>query len=115
MRLSNIRISISNKVIIVGAVGVLGLVLVPELYFIGARSIANFQKVADEAEVIGSLSNRFFMQMLQMPRAEKDFILRNDEKFVKLHADLAKSAKENLGAVRQKVAAGGRTGHAIIV
>jgi methyl-accepting chemotaxis protein len=77
LRLSNIRMSF--KVGALGAVGILGLMLVGVIYFIGSESQLRYQTASDTASVAGTTTKNLLIQLLQLRRHEKDFLLRRDD------------------------------------
>src|ERR1019366_3684198 len=89
-RLSNIRVS--YKIGALGAVSVLGFLLIGMIYFIGSGSQSHYQKLADDAVSVRSTTRNLLIELLQLRRNEKDFLLRKDEKYSKLHADNATAA-----------------------
>jgi methyl-accepting chemotaxis protein len=89
-RLSNIRVS--YKIGALGAVSVLGFLLIGMIYFIGSGSQAHYQKLADDAMSVRSTTKDLLVELLQLRRNEKDFLLRKDDKNSKTHADNAVAA-----------------------
>ncbi len=86
-RLSNIRVS--YKIGALGAVSVLGFLLIGVIYFIGSGSQAHYQKLAEDAVGVRSTTKDLLVELLQLRRNEKDFLLRKDDKNSKTHADNA--------------------------
>jgi len=77
------NLKISTKTAIVGGVGLLGLMLVGGVYFVATTLQSARQQLADEVASIGRLQSDVLNEMLQARRAEKDFLLRRDQKYVK--------------------------------
>jgi methyl-accepting chemotaxis protein len=99
------RIGLSHKIIATGAVGILGLLLVAGVYFVGARSLAHYQDVADQADAIGVVTDKVSAEILELRRSEKDFLLSSDDKHVRRVGDLTKSVLVNLELLKEKLAA----------
>lgn len=106
----NIRLGLGHKIFGVGAIGVIGLLTVGAIYFYGTFSVAHHQKVADEAGGAGALPTKILIQLLEMRRAEKDFLLRNDDRYAKRHGTITQSIDVNLGALTQQLKAGQQSG-----
>jgi methyl-accepting chemotaxis protein len=103
--LPNIRLRLSHKILSVGAIGIIGLLIVAGIYFWGAQTQVRYQKSADDAGVINAIMDKITVGMLELRRAEKDFLLRNDDKYVKHHGELAKSVTGNLDLLKDKISA----------
>jgi methyl-accepting chemotaxis protein len=102
-RLSNVRMSF--KIGALGAVGILGLILVGVIYFIGSESQSRYQTVSDAASAVGATTKNLLIQLLELRRNEKDFLLRKDDQYAKAHAETAKAAVETFDLLKQKLAA----------
>jgi methyl-accepting chemotaxis protein len=89
-RLSNIRMS--YKIAAMGAVGILGLLLVGAIYLIGSGSQSRYQRIADDASDMRSTAATIQLQLLQLRRHEKDLLLRKNDQYAKAHAETAKAA-----------------------
>ena len=86
---------INTKIASVGAIGVLGLALIGGLYMSGSWTQARYQKSAEDASALATLTNKLSIQMLQARRAEKDFLLRRDDRYVKNHGGTVKSRQQD--------------------
>jgi methyl-accepting chemotaxis protein len=102
-RLSNVRMS--YKIGALGAVGILGLLLVGAIYFIGSESQSRYQKLSVDASAVETTTKDLLIQLLELRRHEKDFLLRKDDQFAKSHAETAKSAVETFDLLKQRLAA----------
>jgi methyl-accepting chemotaxis protein len=103
LRLSNVRMSF--KIGALGAVGILGLILVGVIYFIGSESQSRYQTVSDAASAVGVTTKNLLIQLLELRRHEKDFLLRKDDQYAKSHAETAKAAVGTFDLLKQKLAA----------
>jgi methyl-accepting chemotaxis protein len=103
----SLRVGLSHKIFGVGAIGVVGLLVVGAIYFVGTRSVEHYQTMADEAGGTGALPNKIMVQLLELRRAEKDFLLRSDNSYAKRHDELSQSIRTNLAAVKQQFSASG--------
>jgi methyl-accepting chemotaxis protein len=102
------RFGLAYQILLIGGGGVFGILLVAGIYFVGESSLARFQKQADQAAAIGALTKDTEIKLLNTRRAEKDFLLRYDEKQIKRHGDLAQSIRDNLNGLKQQLADAGR-------
>jgi methyl-accepting chemotaxis protein len=98
-------IRLSHKIVAIGAVGVLGLGAVAAIYFTGNAAQEEHRRTADAARTISRLSDQSALALLDARRAEKDFLLRNDEKYVTRHGEVVRVAAERLDALAKSVAA----------
>ena len=102
-RLSNVRMSF--RIGALGAVGILGLFLVGVIYFIGSESQSRYQTVSDAASAVGATTKNLLIELLELRRHEKDFLLRRDDQYANLHAEAAKAAVGTFDLLKQKLAA----------
>jgi methyl-accepting chemotaxis protein len=101
---------LSHKIIAIGGAGVLGLMLVGGLYLSGSWSRAAYQNAATEARGVADTALRLSIQMLQARRAEKDFLLRNDDKSAKVHDGIVSVIATNFDAIMRRLEAAGWNG-----
>ena len=101
----NLRLRLSHKIGVIGAIGVLGLVIVGGLYLFGSWTQARSQKTAEDASALAKLTNKLSIQMLQARRAEKDFLLRRDDRYAKNHGEVVKTVAANMDDITQRLTA----------
>jgi methyl-accepting chemotaxis protein len=80
------RFKISRQVSIIGLIGIIGLVLVGTIYLWGQSRQGATQEVMDRATRAQLAGNEFDNGMLLARRAEKDFLLRRQERYLEQHA-----------------------------
>jgi methyl-accepting chemotaxis protein len=102
-RLSNVRVS--HKVGALGAAGILGLLLMGAIFLTGSASQSHFQKIANEATAVSSTSRILLIQLLQLRRNEKDFLLRKEDKYAKAHGETTAAVAGTFGLLKQQLAA----------
>jgi methyl-accepting chemotaxis protein len=100
-----IRVRITHKIAAIGAIGFGGLALVGGIYLTGDATQERYRLMAADAVAISDRVDRLGRDLLESRRAEKDFLLRNDEKYAQRHADLAKSVETNFDALGRQVRA----------
>jgi methyl-accepting chemotaxis protein len=98
------RITLRHKIAAIGIVGVLGIVLIGAIYWLGASSQAQFQASAERAGTMAATNNSLYVALLEARRAEKDFQLRNDEKYAQKQSEFARTAAVKLSELKQQVA-----------
>ena len=103
------NLTIRTKTAIVGGAGVFGLMLVGGVYFFASSLQSTRQHTADEVSAVGRLEAQGFIAMLQARRAEKDFLLRRDIKYVKMQSDAAGDAAKAIEAMSAHLTAIGET------
>jgi methyl-accepting chemotaxis protein len=99
------RLRQTHKLALIGAFAVGGLLLIGSIYWSGARSEATAVKAAADASALGSAMANLSIQMLMARRAEKDFLLRKDERYARDHAGIVKSVGATLEDIQGRVAA----------
>jgi methyl-accepting chemotaxis protein len=98
----NSRILLAHKIIAIGASGLLGIIVVGAIYLIGASVQAHYRRVADDSQATLGMANELYVKLLESRRAEKDFLLRSDMKYVERHEALEKSIRADIESVRQR-------------
>ncbi len=104
-RLSDIRLPF--KIASLGAIGVLGLLLVGAIYFVGSATQSRYEKISLAASALEARMKDLEIQLLQSRRHEKDFLLRKDDKYVKAHDESNKAATRAFELITQTLAAMG--------
>jgi len=105
-----LRLGLSHKIFAIGVVGVVGVFAAGAIYFVGAARQSHYEQIADAGAAINSLAQSLDSQLLDARRAEKDFLLRKDEKSIARHAELSKEIGARLADIKRRVEAAGQTG-----
>lgn len=105
-----LRLGLSHKIFAIGVVGVVGVFAAGAIYFVGAAQQVRYEQVADAGAAINSHAQSLDSQLLDARRAEKDFLLRKDEKSVARHAELSKAIAARLAEIKRRVEEAGQTG-----
>ena len=79
------KFGISIQIGFIGALGMIGLILVGIFYFIGSRELAAASAEADQANASLITLASVQIDLLQMRRAEKDLLLRHKEEPITQH------------------------------
>jgi len=100
------RIRLTHKIAAIGATGLIGIAVIGAIYLLGASIQDHYRRVADSAQSTFALANQLYVKLLESRRAEKDFLLRSDMKYVERHNALDKSIRAELATLRQRTNAG---------
>src|SRR5947209_5731245 len=99
------KLRLSHKIGAIGAVGVVGLIMVGTIYFVGNTTQNGYRKAAEDVGAIDRASDQSAILLLDARRAEKDFLLRHDEKYVKRHGEVVSKTVANYDDLAKRVAA----------
>src|SRR4051812_46632823 len=89
MRPVGFQLRLTHKVAAIGCIGVIGLAAVGLIYEQGKWAQDAARKVAAEARDISTLTRRLAIEMLEVRRDEKNFLLHKRDSYVKHHAQLS--------------------------
>ena len=103
---SNLRIT--HKIVGISASGVLGLLIVAGIYLFGAASQQRYGRAAGDAQAVAELASKLHVELLEGRRAEKDFLLRSDPKYVARHGELARQIGTDLATIGKRINDAGR-------
>jgi methyl-accepting chemotaxis protein len=103
------RFRINTQVGVIGATALIGFMLIGMLYLVGAN-----QQSAAQAELAVAVRNRsvasqVVIDLLQVQRYEKDFLLRRDDVFAAEHAKAAEAVAERMKKLANDLAPADRT------
>src|SRR5262252_4638954 len=102
------KLRLSHKIAAIGAVGIAGVVAIGGIYLWGASQQARYQDEFERADAIARIAGRISVGMLEARRAEKDFLLRDDEKYVKRHLELTNAIAADLDSLARRLDAAGQ-------
>jgi methyl-accepting chemotaxis protein len=94
---------IKTKTACIAAVGIAGLVLVGGVFLWGARVQNAQQRTADQATSVSIASHRLQIELLELRRTEKDFLLRKDDALVGRNEAVAARATQSLDDLAGKL------------
>ncbi|MGB8398003.1 MAG: methyl-accepting chemotaxis protein, partial [Bradyrhizobium sp.] len=86
----------------------IGVVLVGGIHLYGESTLTAYRSAAANARAISELNSKIAVELLEGRRAEKDFLLRNDQKKAESQVEISKSAAADIDALRGKIAAIGQ-------
>ena len=94
------KFGISIQIGFIGALGMIGLILVGIFYFIGSRELAAASAEADQANASLITLASVQIDLLQMRRAEKDLLLRHKEEPITQHKEASARFGRDAQALR---------------
>jgi methyl-accepting chemotaxis protein len=95
------HIRICYQIGLVGLSGVLGLLIVGGLYYYGGMELAASNRRLERANATLALLDRIKIDLLEVRRGEKDFLLRHSLDYVKKHADALARFKDDLTSLAE--------------
>jgi len=98
---------LSHKILLIGIVGILGLAVFGSIYLSGNASQEASRTIAEEARKVSVLNDRLGRDLLNVRRAEKDFLLRRDEESSKRHASLTANINSDIDRLGASIKAAG--------
>ena len=101
--LSNLRIG--KRILILVSLGLVGIFALSMIYAVGDSEIEQETALADQYTRMALLANEVDANALQMRRREKDFILRNDMKYVERYHEAANAVLAALAEMKKLSAA----------
>src|SRR5262245_4272329 len=100
--IGNRRILLTHKIADIGAIGVLGVLVLGIIYHVGFANQDRYRLTAEQAQAIFAEANALQIQLLQARRAEKDFLLRAELKYAARHTELDGAIRTNIAQLRQQ-------------
>jgi methyl-accepting chemotaxis protein len=97
-----LRVMLTHKIAAIGGVGLLGVALVGGIYFAATHAQSKHLLAADQASAMSALNDGLGIKMLESRRAEKDFLLRNDLKYVDRVKELAGLIESDFEKLRRQ-------------
>jgi methyl-accepting chemotaxis protein len=105
--MSGFSIRLTHKVMAIGVAGLAGLLAFGAIYQTGSWSQDTSRVVAVEGRALSTLNQHISIEMLEARRAEKDFMLRRDESYLKHHAGLSAAIDRDLEKLKAMTGSGG--------
>jgi methyl-accepting chemotaxis protein len=95
------RFSVKTQIAAIGTCAVAGILMVGGIYANGQSSAARFKASQIAANELRELATGMNVGLLEMRRAEKDFFLRREERYVERHEKFAKSLEADIPKVAE--------------
>ena len=104
MKLTQLNLRLSHKIAALGALGIVGLVLVGIIYSLGHASQEHYRRIAADTRDIADQIDKLAIDLLEARRAEKEFLLGLDERQVARHTELTKTIGDDLVTLKRLAA-----------
>ncbi len=104
MKFTQLNLRLSHKIAALGALGIVGLVLVGIIYSLGHASQEHYRRIAADTRDIADQIDKLAIDLLEARRAEKEFLLGLDERQVARHAELTKTIGDDLVTLKRLAA-----------
>ena len=102
------KLRLTHKITTIGAIGVIGVVLIGGIHLYGEQAMAVFRDAADNARNIAELNRKIEVELLEARRAEKDFLLRNDAKKAESQVAISKAVATDIDDLHGRIVAVGQ-------
>ncbi|CCD84751.1 putative methyl-accepting chemotaxis protein [Bradyrhizobium sp. ORS 285] len=103
--MSRFSFRLTHKIMAIALIGIGALAVFGAIYLAGTASQDASRRLADSARGVADLNQKVLTDLLEARRAEKDFLLRRDQKYAARHAELSKAIKRELDELRGAVRA----------
>jgi methyl-accepting chemotaxis protein len=106
--LGSVSLRLTQKITAMGIVGVAGVVLVGGMHMYSEGEMASYREAAENARAISELSGKIEIELLEGRRAEKDFLLRSEQKKAEAQQEISKAVAAEINALIGRLQATGR-------
>jgi methyl-accepting chemotaxis protein len=97
------RIGLKLQIGLIGIAASGGMLAVGAIYFTSQSTLSHYESSQTVAEQLQHFASRANIELLEMRRAEKDYLLRRDEKYVQRHAELTQVFEKDLAGFNDTV------------
>ena len=104
----SLSLRLTHKITAIGAIGVIGVVLIGGIHLYGEKAMAVYRDAADNARNIAELNRKIEVELLEGRRAEKDFLLRDDVRKAESQVEISKAVAADIDTLHGKVVALGK-------
>ncbi len=104
MSLKLSRFSVKIQIAAIGMSAIAGIVLIGGIYAAGQSSMASAKSSQAAANELREIATGMNVGLLEMRRAEKDFLLRREDRYAERHGALAKAFLDSLPATAAPLA-----------
>src|ERR1700676_5213478 len=103
--MNGLSLRLTHKIAAIGIIGVAGVILVGGLHLYGESAVAVHRDAAESARTLFELNSKIEIELLEGRRAEKDFLLRNDQKKADSQIEISKSVTSDIEKRRASIVA----------
>jgi methyl-accepting chemotaxis protein len=108
MRRISLRLTLTHRIAAIGLIGVAGVIALGAIHVAGSAAQERNRLAAAGAQALAGAAAKLDNHLLDSRRSEKDFLLRNDEKYVARHAEMTKAIRLDLDAMQKHAQAAGQ-------
>ncbi len=108
-----LRVGIVHRIAAIGATGIIGLLVIGGIYLTGHAAQDTHRGVAERARTMSAQMSRLQAGLLESRRAEKDFLLRGDDKYAQRHAELTRDIRSGLDTLRRDLGTAGQSDQSV--
>ncbi|MBK5959390.1 methyl-accepting chemotaxis protein [Rhodoplanes elegans] len=94
------RLRLTHKIAGLGVLGIVGLAVVGGLYLTGTAEQSRYRLDAATARTLDRDATRVLVDLLELRRAEKDFLLRKDARYADRHAASSRKVADALATLQ---------------
>jgi methyl-accepting chemotaxis protein len=98
--MAGLSLRLTHKIMAIGLIGLLGLVAFGLINYLGNSSEDVSRLAAEDARKISGLNQKLAIDLLEVRRSEKDFLIRRDQAYSKRHAEKAAAIARELDQLR---------------
>ncbi len=106
--MGSFSLRLTHKIAAIGIVGVAGVILVGSMHMYGESEMTSHREAAENARAIFELNRTMEIELLEGRRAEKDFLIRNDQKRAEVQSEIIKNVVSDINLLHGKVLAIGK-------
>lgn len=106
---------LGQKIVAIGLTGIVGLGVIGAIYMLGLSSQEAYRKQAEKARTTAVVMNKIALDMLAGRVEERNFLLHNDERYLKRFRDETRSIFADLDLLKQMVADNGQSQLGLLV
>ena len=104
----SLSLRLTHKITAIGIIGVVGVVLIGGIHLYGEKAVSVYRDAAADARTLFELNSRINVNLLEMRRAEKDFLLRNDPTIAEHQVDIGKTVSVDIEQLDRRIVAIGK-------
>jgi methyl-accepting chemotaxis protein len=105
MRIPSLKLRLVHRVIAIGVLGFLGMLTLAAISIYGQTRLAGFLEIQERMRDFSEKEADIRLELLEMRRAEKDFLLRSDASYLATHAKHAVIALASLDNLEREIKA----------
>lgn len=97
------KLTISSQTFLISILSILGFLIILAVYYMGQEAQSKFSATQKAATVTSLESNDISFDLLTARRNEKDFLLRNDPKYIQRHEQTIQKIDASISALQSRI------------